>query len=248
LRKILFIAIVAILLGLTVLVEVYMTVLNPPEEYVTVGLPTLDIGVRNDYDFYKEGELVGNYSFWVEDFGSYEGQAAYYTRSLTTVLYEEAVIRLETVYIFNEDLNPLEYRLNASLGGKIQSIVCFFDGWAVDVLRESQDRSMENEVELAVNTVLLDNNMLGHWAFFFKSFDIESGKRMKFDMFVPQRLEAVEVILALGSGTEVLNLNGVEYECRVVRASDLNLAFYLHEGELLKLEELTQHVEISKTQ
>jgi hypothetical protein len=244
LRKIVILALVALVLGSTVLIEMYQTVINPPDEYVPEELPPLDVGIRRDYAFYKDGELVGNYSFWIEEFDSYKGQAAYYTRSLTTVTFEEATIRLETSYVFDEDLSPLEYRLNASLADEVQIIVCHFDGWIVDVLREAQDMSMENEVELAVNTVLIDNNMLGHWDLFFKSFDPEPGKRMKFNMFVPQRLETMEVNLVSEIGTKVITINDVEYECQLFGAPELDLFFYIYQGELLELRETTQNVEI----
>jgi len=244
LRKLWILVFAAAIVGGSVFIEYYVSLKYPVTNYAPKGLPPLPVGVKHDYDFFKEGEKVGRYVFWVEGVGEHEGQTTYFTRSLTSVVYEDTVIELETVYLFNSNLNPLEYRLNATLGEDHQSIVCLFDGWNVNASVEMEDNTLDRDVELPLDTVLIDTNMLGHWDLLFKSFDLVAGKRVRFTMFVPQALDMTPIELVVDKGTETLTLSGVTYECQVVRATTLNLTFYLHNGDLLELEESTQNIEI----
>jgi len=244
LRKLWILVITGAILGGAALLEIYASVLYPVTEYEPGGLPQLAVGVERDYDFFKDGERVGSYSFLVEEMGQYRDQTAYFTRSLTSVTYHDTVIELETLYIFNEDLNPLEYRLNATLGEDRQFIICLFDGWNVNATMEMEDRTVPAELELPAGTVLIDNNMLCQWELFFKSFDPVPGKRVRFTAFVPQILDKKTVELFVEKGRETLTLNVTAYECMVVRAPDLDIVFYLHGGDLLKLEESEQDIEI----
>ena len=243
-RKLWIIGVAAVIFGGLFFMEFYTSLRFPITNYVPRGLPPLSVGTEHDYDFFKDGEKVGSYVFWVEEIGDHEGQTSYFTRSLTSVVYDDTVIELETVYVFNGNLNPLEYRLNATLGEDHQYIVCLFEGWNVNASTEMEGSRVEREMELPVDTVLIDTNMLGHWDLLFKSFDLEVGKRIKFTMYVPQLLNTASVELLVDKGTKVLTLSEIDYECQVVRVSKLNLTFYLHNGDVLKLEESNQGIEI----
>jgi len=244
LRKLWIVIIATAIVGGAALVDFYGSLLYPRTKYEPEGLPPLAVGVEREYDFFKDGERVGRYVFWVERIGPYKGQTAYFTRSLTFVVYHETVIKLETVYIFNENLAPLEYRLNATLGEDRESITCFFDGWKVDASLRMADRTVENKFDLPADTVLIDTNMLGHWELFLKSFNLVPSSRVKFTMFVPQALDATPMELVIDKEKETLTLNGVNYECQLVRVPDLNLTFYIYNGDLLKLEESEQQIEV----
>lgn len=226
------------------LMEFYTSLRFPVTSYVPTGLPPLPVVAERNYDFFKDGEKVGSYIFRVEEIGEYEGQPAYFTRSLTSVVSDDTLIELETVYIFNGNLNPLEYRLNATLGEEHQSIACVFDGWNVDASTEMKGRRVEREMELPVDTVLIDTNMIGHWDLFFKSFDPEAGKRVEFTMFVPQVLDTASMELIVDKVTKTLTINEVDYECQIVRVSKLDITLYLYNDDVLKLEESNKNIEI----
>lgn len=243
-RKLWIIGISVAIFGALFLMEFYTSLRFPVTSYEPEGLPTLPVGVEHEYDFLKDGERVGSYVFWIENVAEYEGKTAYFSRSTTSVVHDDKAIELETLYAFDEDLKPLEYRLNATLGDERQFIVCFFDGWNVSASIEMEDSRVENDLELPVDTVLIDTNMLGHWELLFKSFNLEAGKRISFNMFRPQILNTVPVEFIVDKGTKTLTLSGVAYECEVVRASDMNLTFYLHNGDVVKLEESKQNIEI----
>ena len=242
-RKLWIIGVAAAIFGVLFFMEFYTSLRFPVTKYVPMGLPPLPVAERN-YDFFKDGEKVGSYIFRVEEVRDYEGQPAYFTSSLTSVVSDDTVIELETIYIFSVKLNPLEYRLNATIGEEHQSIACVFDGWNVYASTEMEGSRVEREMELPVDTVLIDTNMVGHWDFFFKSFDPGVGKRVGFTMFVPQALNTASMELIVDKGTKMLTINGVDYECQVVRVSKLDLTFYLHNDDVLKLEESNQNIVI----
>ncbi len=242
-RKLWIIGVAAAIFGALFFMEFYTSLRFPVKKYVPTGLPPLPVA-EYEYDFFKDGEKVGSYVFRVDEVRDYEGQSAYLTSSTTSVVSYDTIIELETVYIFNLKLNPLEYRLNATIGEEHQTIVCVFDGWDVDASTEMEGSRVEREMELPVDTVLIDTNMLGHWDFFFKSFDPEVGKRVGFTMFVPQALNTASMELTVDKGTKTLTINGVDYECQVVRVSKLDLTFYIYNDSVLKLEESNQNIAI----
>lgn len=244
-RKIWIIAIAAAVAGAFALIEISSSILYPVVKYEPKGLPPLQVGVERHYDFFKDGERVGQYVFWIEEEGSYGGRSAYSTRSLTSVVYRGTSIELESIYIFDEDLKPIEYRLNATLGADHQSIVALFDGWSVETSLKTEGNTVERELELPVNTVLIDTNMVGHWDIFLKSFEPAPGKRVAFNMYVPQILDATPMELMLDREERTLTLNGLSYKCHVIRIPDLNLLLYLSEGDLIQLEESEQNIVIS---
>jgi len=243
LRKLWIIGIAAAIFGVLFFMEFYTSLRFPVTSYVPTGLPPLPVAERN-YDFYKDGEKVGTYIFRVEEARDYEGQPAYFTSSTTSVVSDDTVIELETRYIFNVKLNPLEYSLNATIGEDHQSIACVFDGWNVDASTEMEGSRVERGMELPVDTVLIDTKMLGHWDLFFKSFNPEVGKRIGFTMYVPQALDTASMELTVDKETKTLTINEVDYECQVVSVSKLDLTFYIHNDDVLKLEESNQNIEI----
>lgn len=246
-RKLWIIIILGAIFGGTVFFEIWRYVQYPIIEYSPVSLSSLPIGVEQEYDYFKEGERVGAYVFWVDEWEMYKVEKAYIIRSRTVVEHGSTGIELEAVYIFNENLVPIEYRLNVTLGEDRQVITCLFDGWNVNASLVMGDIVVNEPLELPEGTVLVDNFMLGHWDLFFKSFQPVSGKRFKFTAYIPQRLNYRVLELLADRKQRTLNLNGVDYECQVVRSPELNLVFYLSEGNLIQMEEIEQNIIISLT-
>jgi hypothetical protein len=243
-RKLWVILISGAILGGVALFEIWSSIKFPTVKYAPESLPPLHIGVEQEYDYYKEGERVGAYMFWVED-DAYKGENIYFTRSRTSVEHGGTSVEIETVYIFDEDLTPVEYRLNATLGDDHQFITCIFNGWSVVASLNIEGSTVEEPSDLPEYTVLIDNFMLGHWDLFFKSFPVIPGKRIKFDAYIPQILNYKPLELITEYKPSTLNLNGVAYECQVVRAPQLNLVFYINEGNLIQMEETEKDIIIS---
>jgi hypothetical protein len=233
------------ILGGAVIFELWTNVLYPIFDLEPGALPPLTVGVEREYDYFKDHERVGSYSFLVESRGTYKQSEAYFTRSKASITYGETSAELESVYIFSEELAPLEYRLNTSIGGENQSIDCFFEDRSVNGTFVLGDDVVQESAELPESTVLIDYLMLGHWDLLFKSSPLEPGKRYKVNAYIPQSLSYTSLELYADKNTNTIEIGGVEYMCRVVKATALNLVFYIYEGDIVQLEDTEQSIIVS---
>ena len=233
----------AIVASAAFLIEFYGSRLYPVTSYEARTLPLMKAGLRHRFDIYKDEELVGHYTFWIVDVEERDGCRVYVTRSRTSALCKGVNITIDTLYIFDELLNPIEYRLNATLGERHERILCLFKDSMVNASLWREGRWLNREVELPDDTVLIDTNMACQWELFFNSFEFTPGRRVRFIMFIPQLMDKARVDVILDRGRESIDIGGVEYSCLVARAPDLNLIFYLHEGRLLKLKQTRDNFE-----
>ena len=252
-RKAWIIVISATIVGGVFAFEYWTSIQFPLVDYTPGDLPVLPVGIVREYDYVIEGEMAGTYRFWVEATGPYAVGAggslpvrtAYFARSLTSLEHEGVAAEIEMIYVFGTDLTPFEYRLNASLGDESERITCVFDGWNVEGKIEAGESTLEQSLELPEDTALFDTFMPGHWDLFFKQFTLEPGRRVTIDAFIPQLLSHLSIVLASDKKAKTVSIGGVDYECLVVRVVELNLVLYLHEGDLIRLEEPDRGIVIS---
>jgi hypothetical protein len=252
-RKIWIAVLLVAIFGGVALFEYWTALQYPLVDYEPGDLPVLPVGDVREYNYYIGEELAGSYSFWIDSIGPYTkagspfmGRTAYFTRSSTSVEHEGVAVEIETVYIFGTDLAPLEYRLNASLGGDTELITCLFDGWDVEQKIETDGQTVEQPLELPEDAVLVDSFMAGHWDLFFKQFTLESGKRVRVDVYVPQTLSHFKMELVSDKTEKTITLKGIDYQCQVVNVVELDLELYLYEGDLIRLEKPAQEIIISE--
>lgn len=235
------------ILGSAVLFELWSSLQYPTIDLVSGVLPPLTVGVENDYDYFKDYERVGSYSFSIESKGKYNSTEAYFVRSRTSITSGEKSAEIESIYIFSEELAPLEYRVNASLGGEDQTIACFFKGRIVRGTFVLGDNVVEESMELPVGTILIDYQMLGHWDLLLKSSQPEPGKRYKVNAYIPQGLSYTTLEFYVEKNAKTIEIGGLEYECNVVRVTALNLVFYIYKGDIIQLEDTEQSIIVSIT-
>ena len=244
-RSIWVIALSLAIVGGVALFEFWTASQFPPADLELGALPSLPIGVERKYDYFKDDERVGAYVFWVESKGLRGGKAVYHTRSKTSVAQGGKTIELETIYTFLEDLTPVEYRLNASLGEEHQFITCLFEGGRVNATFVTEVSKIEEPLELPEEAVLLDYLMLGHWDLLFKSFRPAPGRRYTVNAYIPQNLQCKSIELIVDKEPKTIDIGGVKYECSVVRAPTLSLVFYIYRGDLIELVNTEQLITIS---
>ncbi len=244
-RNIWVIALSLAIIGGVVLFELWTAGQFPPADLELGPLPSLPIGVERKYDYFKDDERVGSYVFWVESKGLPGGKAVYRTRSKTSVAQGGKTIELETIYTFLDDLTPVEYKLNASIGDEHQYIRCLFEGGRVNATFFTEDSKIEKPLELPEQVVLLDYLMLGHWDLLFKSFKFVSGKTYTVNAYTPQNLQCKSIELITDREPKIIDIEGVKYECSVVRVPNLNLVFYIYKGDIVELVNTEQLITIS---
>lgn len=233
------------ILGGVALFELWSNIQYPTIDLVPGTLPPLTVGEDREYDYFKDYERVGSYSFLVESRGTYKDTDAYFTRSWTSITYGEKSVEIESVYVFSEELTPLEYKVNASIGGENQLIACFFEDLSARGTFSLGDNMVEESVELPEGTVLIDYQMLSHWDLLLKSSHLEPGKRYEVNAYIPQGLSQTSLELYAEKNLKIIEIGGVKYECSVVRATALNLVFYIHDGDIVQLEDTEQSIMVS---
>ncbi|MGD2142567.1 MAG: hypothetical protein PVH79_03695 [Candidatus Bathyarchaeota archaeon] len=251
-RKIWILAISVAIVGGVVLFEQWTALMFPMVEFEPSPLPELHIGRMFVYDYKIAGEPVGNYTFWIDSLGPYleEGaglsmaEAVYHAKSITLAERDGNSVALEAFFIFGFDLKPIEYRLNATLGEAEEYITCLFEEGRVLGLLETEGRIIEEPLELPEGAVLIDNLMVGHWGLLFKAFTPEPGKRVEIDVYIPQTLRLYDLEIIAEKKPWTMTLGGENIEARMVRVPELNLRFYLFEGEVIRMEETQQEIKL----
>ncbi len=233
------------IIGGVVVLEFWSNRQFPEIDFEPGTLPPLEVGVEREYDYFKNENKAGSYVFWVESKAPYGGGVAYFTRSNTSITYKYQSIKIETIYVFSEGLAPLEYRMNASLDGEDRFITCSFDGWSVDATLVLDESTLEESEELPEGTVLIGYYMLAHWDLLLKAFPPVPGKRFVVNAYVPQILTFRPMAVLTDAKPKTIRINGIDYECSVVRVPELNLDLYIHEGDVIKLHDIQESIVIS---
>jgi len=246
-RKLWVIAVAAVIVGGVFLFDYWSSRRYPMVDFSPSGLPPLEIGSEKVYDYLVAGERAGTIVFTVESLGPYArlpfmSATVYTTRSSTSVERMGQRVELEALYVFSLGLAPLEYRLNGSLGGELQTITCLLDGGSFEGRIETEENVLEKSVDLPVGTVLVDDLMVAHWDLLFKVFTPNPGKRVIVNIYVPQILGCTKVELVADKNSIAIPLGGEQVEARRVSAPDLNLDFYLYGGELVRMDETEQEI------
>lgn len=244
-RRVLLVVVALAIIGGAAALEMWSSRQFPEIDFEPGSLPPLPVGVEKEYDYFKNENPAGSYVFWIESKGSYRGETAYFTRSRTLIDYKYQYIELETYYVFDENLAPIEYGMNASIDGENRLVTCFFDGWSVEAALKLGEDTVERPEELPEGTVILEYYMLAHWDFLLKTFPPVPGKRFVVNAYIPQVLVSKPLDVLVDPKPKTIRINRVEYECSVVRVPEINLELYYHDGEVIKLHDVGEAIVIS---
>ncbi|MBS7620352.1 hypothetical protein KEJ21_06900 [Candidatus Bathyarchaeota archaeon] len=231
----------ASILGIVVLVEVFFYLAYPEVRYSPKTLPRLT-PEEYHYTLLKDNATVGEYTFRVYESGMFKGVKAYFSDSSTHIVYKNKTIEIESYYIFDERLKPLEYKLNITVEGVLYTLLCNFSESSVNALYKTHNESGIREVNLPENTILLDINMVGQWYLFFKSFDMVPNTRYSFTAFIPQYLDKMSMGIFVAAETETIEIGGVKYECKVVKGTEQNFVYFIYGDQVLSFEDHDQNV------
>ncbi len=223
---------IVLILGATLLVELYLDRLYP-ETGIEIALPELRVGETHVYSFYREGQLVGAYSYVVAGREGDGASAKYTMVSTTNITYQGERLLLRGEYTF-DPYRPLSYEFNATEEDRQTRIRAAFSRGEVNVTIRTDGDTMELTEEAAEGTLLIENQMPGYWEILFQSSALMPGKRYVADAFIPQRVSAARLTLTVDRGTSTVRLGDTDLECKVVREADMGLVFYLYGGELIQ--------------
>jgi hypothetical protein len=243
LRRQLIVVGIALILGASVLVELYLNRLYP-ETGIEITLTKLQIGEEQVYRFYKEGQQVGTHSYVVAHHD--ETSAQYTMVSTTDITYEGERLMLRGEYVFDDLYRPLSYSFNATEEDKQTLLYAAFTQGEVQLTLQSDGDFAELTEQVAEGTLLIENQMPGYWEILFQSTTLTPGKRYVVDAFIPQRGSVTTLSLTVDRRTSTVRHDGVELDCKVVREADTGIVFYLYSGELIQYRDDANGVTMTK--
>ena len=236
---------VALILGASFLVELYLDT-RYPETTITVTLPELQLGQEHVYGLHREGQRVGTHSYTVTGREGTGNSTEYTMVSTTDVTYKGELLLLHAEYVFDHLYRPLSYELNATVEDKPTRIQAAFTQGEAVVTVISDGDAVELTEEVPEGALLIENQMPGYWEILFQSTALTPEKRYIFDAFIPQRGSAARLTLTVDRETSKLRHGDVELDCSVVREADLGLVFYLNGGELIQYRDDANGVAMTK--
>jgi hypothetical protein len=236
----------ALILAGVFFIDYVAELLYPSFELGSVRVPDA-LGGAHTYNFYKDTSFVGTYTYSVAKTSGAAQDVVYAMSSVTSITFEGKPLTLEGLYRFNSGFSPVGYGLNATEASGITYYVCDFKPGAVTASVSFQGETIDVETEVEEGTLLIENSMPGYWEILFQSTSLDRGKRYTFDAFIPQAARVFHVTLVVEKDLEQVRVEEGTLECTVIKASDLGLAFYVNQGEIVQYRNEEQGVLMSKT-
>ena len=234
----------ALILGGVFFIDYIAQFLYPSVELGVVSVPDALSGTHT-YNFYKDTAFVGTYTYSIAKVTGAQG-IVYAMRSETSITFEDKSLTLEGFYRFNSGFRPVSYGLNVTEGGEVTYFVCDFKPGAVTTTVRFQGETADVVTEMDEGTLLVENSMPGYWEILIKSASLERGRRYTLGLFIPQAARVFQVTLFVENDLEQVRVEDKTLECMVVKASELGLAFYIHQGELVQYRDEAQGVAMNK--
>ena len=235
------IAAIVIIFAASFVIEYYTDQLIPEVEVKVNSLPDYTTGETSTFSFVRQGSEVGTYRYNLE-----KTDVGYLVKSEIQVEFEEKMTFLQSNYTFGATLNPIDYSLHIDSEGEPTEIVCTFTDNQVITTVNFENKTVDIDAELPENTVLVENNMPGHWELLLQAVDFEPGKRYIIQVFVPQVANTVSVTFTVDKNPVNLSIDGVDYECQRIREGDIQYDFFLFEGQLLEFRDEGQDIRFQK--
>jgi hypothetical protein len=233
------IALALIIVG-ALAIDYFIGTRYPEEEFQFTGLPTFDTD-EHSYRFFRTGEEVGSFKFTIKNLGT-----NYLMSSRIEVSSEGNQLLLESSYIFNMNYLPEDYNLNVTESDDKTVININFNNNTITTKVTALGETVEIEEEIEEEPFVIENSMPSFWEVLIRSSNLEQGKRYNLEIFVPQSARIVPITLLVEREKENINLDGISYECIVVKESQMELSFYMYEGKLILYRDARQDTQIRK--
>ena len=223
-------AAIILIFAVTFAFEYYANSQFETAELEVIGLPELETNIVHRFTYIKTEEVVGSYTYSVE-----ENAGGYLMTSVTEVSNEADSIQLTTEFTFGDGLEPKEYDLvvftnedrtdirTEIIEGDIVTYVTY-EGITVNITDLYVDGMM-----------LIEPNMPGFWEILFNSVTLEGGVKYESSIYVPQGAAVVPINLVVNRDPQTIRVGDEQLSCTVIKEADLDLAFFIYEGELVQM-------------
>jgi len=223
----------AIILVGAIAVELYSNFANPLIDYTPGNYTSLIIGTPQQFDYYKEGTLIGTYTYTLDSQTS--GSSTFHTlQTSVDITYKDEPLTLETTHRFLDEVSQVSYTVDFNIGGVTTKLGCNFLGGKVLITTSSRGKNQTTTMALPANTVIIDNNNPAHWELLVKSFNAEPGKKYSINAFIPQVAVVQKIEFGIDTSHQFVNIDTKSYECIVAREPNFQIALYFYNGNLIQ--------------
>ena len=223
----------AIILAGAIAVELYTNFANPLIDYKPDNYTSLIVDTPQQFDYYKEGTLIGTYTYTLNTKTS--GSSTLHTlQTSVDITYKDQPLTLETTHRFLNEVSQVSYTVNFDIGGVTTNLLCNFLGGKVLITTSSQGKNQTTTMTLPANTVIIDNNNPAHWELLMKSFNAEAGKKYGINTFTPQGAVAQKIEFGVDTSHQYVNIDTKSYDCIVAREPNFQIALYFNNGNLIQ--------------
>jgi hypothetical protein len=241
LKRIYLLAAIILIFGVTYAIEYYANSQFETQELVISGISGSERGVVQTFDYLKDDELVGSYSYKMEESGD-----QYIMMSETDVTSGEHVLELETVYTFDNLYKPEYYSLTATSNGEENEITTEITNGNITTSVTSAGVTVNFTDVYVDGMLLIENSMPGFWEVLFNSFEVERGVKYSASIYIPQAAMAFDVNLVVSKDDQLIWVGDERLECMAIGEANLDLGFYMYEGELVEMRSEGQGVVLRK--
>ncbi len=232
---------IILIFGATYAIEYYANSQFSTQELVVSGISGYEMGVVQTFDYFKDDELVGTYSYTVDESGD-----NFIMTSNTDVTYKGRGLELECVYTFDEFYSPESYALTVISEGEVTEITTTVSNGNITTSVTSEGVTIDIIDEYVDGMLLIENAMPGFWEVLFNSVELERGFKYTAIIYIPQAAMVFDVNLVVSKQDQLIWVGDERLDCTVINEADLGLSFYMYEGELVEMRSESQGVVLQK--
>jgi hypothetical protein len=241
LKRTTLIAAIILIFAATYVIEYYANSQFRSEELIVTVVPEFT-GEEHRFNYIRSQDIVGSYTYSVEEQGG-----SYLMIGETDVHNEDGRIQLTAEYTFNDNLEPLEYNLMVLKDDENTEIVTEVIGEEIITFVTFQAVTVNITDSYIDGILVIDYNMPGFWEILFTSFELEMGVKYSGNIYIPQGATVFPINLVVNRSPQTIRIRGEQLSCTVVNEADLDLVFYLYEGELVQIRNDSQDIWFEKT-
>jgi hypothetical protein len=223
----------ALIIAGAVVVELYSNFSNPFIDYSPTGYTNLLTGAPQSFNYYKDGNLIGTYTYNLSD-QALGSSNQYILTTKIDIVYQFTHLEVNTTHQFLSEVSHTSYNEDFSSNGTMTSLHCLFVGDKVNIVNYSERKNQTISVDLPTNTVLIDNNDPAHWELLSKSFNAAGGSKYHVNAFVPQGGVVQQFEYGVDTAHQFVNIGSKSYECVVAREPNYEITLFFYNGDLIQ--------------
>lgn len=229
-KPITLIAAIVLIFAATFAFEYYANSQFDEAELEINGVLEFETGVSHEFSYIKEEVVVGSYTYSVVEQGD-----GYLLTSESEVSSEEDTIRLNAEYSFSDSLEPDGYDLIVLTNEDRTDIRSEIIGDEVITYVTYEGVTLNITDDYLDGLLFIEPNMPGFWEVLFSSTTLEGGVKYSSNIYVPQGAVIVPINLVVNRDPQTVRVGDEMLPCTVVKEADLDLSFYIFEGDLVQM-------------